>query len=448
MNVDTLHNSYRPVEHYIQLIETVTGEKLEPTIPLRGLDAFLMHMVAGAYPAALSVIDLTGDATLGTVRFFWSAHRSDIRSLFGATVSWNRKSPDWREWLPATYEAFGIPENVQNIIEPALDTNGTWEAISKKLNRLSPVMIVAADLGTTPKEIAERMKWLTELDKRVVMVLLMNVGQTGESSLITAASVMYSDPANPYRFVLLREISPFFSSSQLGLICRRDNQSVSDTLNRIREMFDGNFGYASLLETNYKLFQQLQALQNQTVQLGSTSSTPATSTATSIQPTPAAQVISSAQIQSRGAGLTGTLRRWMLTAGRFVLRRPTPPHRVTYVQATLPRSMRVGQIYEASATIRNDNKTGWTPPPGSPNGFSISYHWFSQDGSTMVVKEGMRAALPNRVDPGQVVNMTFSIATPQQPGQFILELDVVQEGVTWFSDAGTPGPRFAVNVEP
>jgi hypothetical protein len=445
INIDTLQNTYRLVEHYFHLIESVTGSRPQPSVPLRGIDAFLMHMLAGAYPAALSVVDLTGDATLGAVRFLWAAHYVDVRAIYGASVSWNAPTPDWREWLPAAYEAFAVPTTTQFLIEPPLDSDGGWENISKRLNKLSPVMVIAASLGHSVADITERLNWLTGLDKRVVMVLVLNVGQTGDSALLTAANTIYGEPNNPHQFVLLRELGPFFAASQIGLICRRDNQAVPEVLNRVREMFEGNFGYASLLETNYKLFQQLQALQNQTVQLNAA---PAPTAAPSIQPAPAAQVISSAQIQSRGTSLVGTLRKALLPIARAILRRPTPPHRVSYLQATLPRQMRVGQIYEAAATIRNDNKVGWTPPVGSPNGFSISYHWFSQDGNTMVVKEGMRAALPNRVDPGQTVNMTFSIATPQQPGQFILELDVVQEGVTWFSDAGTPGPRFAVNVEP
>lgn len=447
MNIDTLQNTYRPVEHYFHLIESVTGNRPQPSVPLRGIDAFLMHMLAGAYPAALSVVDLTGDATLGAVRFLWAAHYVDVRAIYGASVSWNAPTPDWREWLPAAYEAFAVPTKTQFLIESSLDRDGGWAEISQRLNKLSPVMVIAANLGHSVADITERLNWLMGLDKRVVMSLVMNVGQTGDSALLTAANAIYGEMNTPHQFVLLRELSPFFATSQMGLICRRDNQAVPEVLNRVREMFEGNFGYASLLETNYKLFQQLQTLQNQTVQLGAAPA-PAPTAAPNIQPAPAAQVISSAQIQSRGAGLSGTVRKVILPVARTILRRPTPPHRVAYLQATLPRQMRVGQIYEAAATIRNDNKVGWTPPAGSPNGFSISYHWFSQDGNTMVVKEGMRAALPNRVDPGQTVNMTFSIATPQQPGQFILELDVVQEGVTWFSDAGTPGPRFAVNVEP
>jgi hypothetical protein len=449
MNVDSIFNSYRPVEHYFQLIETVTGAKPAPDVPLRGLDAFLMHTIAGAYPAALHVIDLTGDATLGAVRFLWAAHHLDIRTLIGASLSWDAQTSDWRDWLPISYEAFAVPTTNQVILDQPLDAAGSWESVAKRLNKLSPVMIIAANLGTTPQEIAERLHGLTGLDRRVVMVLILNVGQTGDSALLTAASALTADPASAYRFTLLREISPFFAASQMGLICRRDNQAVPEVLNRIREMFDGNFGYASLLESNYKLFQQLQALQNQTVQLSTASAPAAPAPLPTITAAPAAApATSSTPLQPRSATLQGRLRGLLLPIARAILRRPTPPHRVTYVQATLPRQMRVGQIYEAAATIRNDNKVGWTPPAGSPNGFSLSYHWFSADGGTMIVKEGMRAALPNRIDPGQTVNMTFSIASPQQAGQFILELDVVQEGVTWFSDAGTPGPRFAINVEP
>lgn len=440
MNVDTIFNSYRPVEHYFQLIESVIGAKSQPSVALRGLDIFLMHMVAGAYPAALSVVDLAGDATLGAVRFFWSAHRGDIRTLFGASVSWQQAVGEWRDWLPAGFEAFQIHPNVLTSLDIPLDQPGGWEAVNKKLNKLSPIMIVAAELGNTPGEIAARMKWLTDLDRRVAMVLVMPVGLTGESPLLVAANAVYSDPKNPYRFILLREISPFFAQSQLGIICRRDSEAVPEVLHRIREMYEGNFGYANLLETNYKQLQQLQALQNQTMQLSAAASQPP------IMPTPAAQVITPASLQLQRSGVGQGLRGFVTQVGRQVLGRPSLPHKVAYLQATLPRMMRVGQMYDGSVQLRNDNKVAWVPPSGSANGFSVSYHWITQDG-TMVVKEGIRSALPNRVEPGQTLIAPFSIATPQTPGPYILELDLVQEGVTWFSDAGTPGPRFAVNVE-
>jgi hypothetical protein len=447
MHTDTIHNSYRPVEHYLYLIESVTGSKPKPVYPIRGLDTYLLHGLAGAYPAALTVIDLTGDATLGALPFFWAAHFADIRHLYSARASWQKTASEWQTWLPAAFESFGIRPEVQTTVEPLLDKGG-WEVVQKKLNKLSPVLIVVSGLGDSAKEITERLTWLTSLDKNAVIVVT-PVGNTGESPLLQVAGTLFNEMSS-HRLTLVREISPFFYPSQMAIIARRENTAVPEALKRIQNMFDGNFGYLGLMESNYKLYQQLHALQNQTMQLSASVNAivppPPTIIQNVIQPPPAAQVIAPAALQLKPETAIQRARFFAIRTGRRILRRPEIPHRITYLQATLPRQMRVGQVYEGAVQVRNENRVPWATPAGSTNGYYLSYHWIAQDGS-VVVKEGNRSAFPGRVEPSQTITIPFNVATPGTPGQYILELDVVQEGISWFSDAGTAGPRFAVNVE-
>ena len=40
----------------------------------------------------------------------------------------------------------------------------------------------------------------------------------------------------------------------------------------------------------------------------------------------------------------------------------------------------------------------------------------------------------------------MEVHPPEQPGQYTLELDMLQEGVSWFKDKGSQSARLAVNV--
>ena len=42
--------------------------------------------------------------------------------------------------------------------------------------------------------------------------------------------------------------------------------------------------------------------------------------------------------------------------------------------------------------------------------------------------------------------MNLTVAAPSQPGEYVLELDVVEEGVTWFAQQGSAPLRLAVRV--
>jgi hypothetical protein len=48
---------------------------------------------------------------------------------------------------------------------------------------------------------------------------------------------------------------------------------------------------------------------------------------------------------------------------------------------------------------------------------------------------------------GDEVKLTLTTRVPSVPGKYVLELDLVQEGVTWFGLKGSEQPRPAANVE-
>jgi hypothetical protein len=76
---------------------------------------------------------------------------------------------------------------------------------------------------------------------------------------------------------------------------------------------------------------------------------------------------------------------------------------------------------------------------------SVGNHWLDQDGDSVVNDDG-RAALSNDVVPGGIVTMPLTINAPRRPGEYLLEVDMVQEGASWFALKGSQTWRGRVVV--
>jgi hypothetical protein len=46
------------------------------------------------------------------------------------------------------------------------------------------------------------------------------------------------------------------------------------------------------------------------------------------------------------------------------------------------------------------------------------------------------------------VTMAFRVRAPERPGRYLLAVDVVEEGVAWFSDAGVAPLTVRITVRP
>jgi hypothetical protein len=79
----------------------------------------------------------------------------------------------------------------------------------------------------------------------------------------------------------------------------------------------------------------------------------------------------------------------------------------------------------------------WSPP------VRLSYHWLDGAGSA-VVFDGERTLLPADLAPGGEAVVPARVTTDQlEPGAYILEIDLVHEGVRWFGC----GARLPATVE-
>jgi glycosyltransferase involved in cell wall biosynthesis len=88
--------------------------------------------------------------------------------------------------------------------------------------------------------------------------------------------------------------------------------------------------------------------------------------------------------------------------------------------------------------------------PWSHNGahpITLSYHWLNQQ-QQPVDFEGVRTLLRQHVLPGERIELTMQIEPPPYAGEYFLALDMVEEGVNWFSTQGVPWLAVPVTVHP
>jgi hypothetical protein len=115
----------------------------------------------------------------------------------------------------------------------------------------------------------------------------------------------------------------------------------------------------------------------------------------------------------------------------------------TYTPAVRTASIVTGAQTTLAVTVTNTGARAWRAT--GPEPVHLSYHWVAPSG-WVLVWDGARATLPVDVAPGASVTVQLPLLPPPAPGGFLVRLDLVQEGVTWFSTQGVPTVDVAFNV--
>ncbi|MGH9904738.1 MAG: hypothetical protein ACRD8U_04030 [Pyrinomonadaceae bacterium] len=113
-----------------------------------------------------------------------------------------------------------------------------------------------------------------------------------------------------------------------------------------------------------------------------------------------------------------------------------------------PAVMPIGVKQEVNVRVRNAGNRLWLQRErtGSKYQISLGNHWLDTDGRVLRNDDG-RTTLRNDLGPGEEVELTLVINTPQRPGDYVLEIDMLQESVSWFGAKGSQTARLRVRVE-
>lgn len=92
-----------------------------------------------------------------------------------------------------------------------------------------------------------------------------------------------------------------------------------------------------------------------------------------------------------------------------------------------------GQTLSINVSVKNTSSFIW--PHAGVNPVRMSYHIL--DANKKVINyEGLRVNIPDDVRPGKQVTLPLMVKELVQPGNYFIQLDMVQEGMTWFEKKG------------
>lgn len=140
------------------------------------------------------------------------------------------------------------------------------------------------------------------------------------------------------------------------------------------------------------------------------------------------------------------------TAGKTAGPLPDRGFRALLALKDAPTKLRTGQKETVVVRVKNASDVFWWAR-GAESNFNdsnkfyiaVGDRWLQEDGKLLTEMDG-RIGLPKDLRPGEEVEVPLAISAPTTPGNYILEVDLVQEQVSWFHEKGSPTARTNVTV--
>ena len=113
----------------------------------------------------------------------------------------------------------------------------------------------------------------------------------------------------------------------------------------------------------------------------------------------------------------------------------------TYAPSAPTASGGAGSRITVPITVTNVGTLVW-----QPGAFNVSYHLMAPSGAVFVW-DGQRTPIPAPLGKDQSVTVNLALQLPVPPGSYEVRIDVVQEGVTWFSGQSIAPGTFTLVVQ-
>ncbi|HEV3470925.1 MAG TPA: hypothetical protein VG148_16500 [Pyrinomonadaceae bacterium] len=117
-----------------------------------------------------------------------------------------------------------------------------------------------------------------------------------------------------------------------------------------------------------------------------------------------------------------------------------------------PAKLRAGQKESVQVRVRNASGVQWWARGGEINNrpdnkfyLAAANRWLEAGGKLVTDMDG-RYGIGKDLGPGEQTEVPLLVTAPKEPGDYTLEVDLVQEQVSWFSDKGSPTARTKITV--
>jgi hypothetical protein len=117
-----------------------------------------------------------------------------------------------------------------------------------------------------------------------------------------------------------------------------------------------------------------------------------------------------------------------------------------------PARLRAGERHTLRVVVKNASGVFWWARGGAVNTradnafyLAAGNRWLGPDGKLVTDMDG-RHGLGKDLPPAEQTEVPLVITAPKEPGEYTLEVDLVQEQVSWFADKGSPTAKTKVTV--
>jgi hypothetical protein len=102
-------------------------------------------------------------------------------------------------------------------------------------------------------------------------------------------------------------------------------------------------------------------------------------------------------------------------------------------EIALPETLATGAEFDLPLRLRSLSPYPWDEK------VRLSYHWMTpaEEGGKPqpVIWDGLHTALPGgRLEPGETMDTAMQVRAPDQPGRYLLQVDLLCDGVDWFAN--------------
>ncbi|HYV23826.1 MAG TPA: hypothetical protein VE969_01215 [Pyrinomonadaceae bacterium] len=130
--------------------------------------------------------------------------------------------------------------------------------------------------------------------------------------------------------------------------------------------------------------------------------------------------------------------------------RDTPIYRAQISMKETPTRFAPGEKKTLTLRIKNTGTLLWRAYVSADGRLQVnaSDTWLAENGETVVNDLDARTALPHDLKSGDEVELQLNVTAPLAPGHYILEIDMVHEGVGFFYEKNSEPLHLNVRVEP
>lgn len=111
--------------------------------------------------------------------------------------------------------------------------------------------------------------------------------------------------------------------------------------------------------------------------------------------------------------------------------------RVAIVRTHIPNDLSPNHTTTRSVRIRNEGASALSSLGDTP--LNMSYHWLDSSGD-VIIYEGCRSPLPVQLVPGAELTVICDVTAPPVPGDYLLQILPVIDGVRWMDEAAVTVP--------